>query len=347
MAIHTFTLGREPIRRRDYCHIKRRLYGLSEAGEVPLWNGRIPDQIHIKTLPGITLKLSNSKVPRIELKINPARLLGGSYADLCPLTEFDLLKVIGKVDWFLTAIEADFRFEDMSLTRIDCTMDVDCTNSESPADLIGCIQRSKLGRGYERISFGSEHKNYKEKNKHSFRVRCNDICLTVYDKSFQLKEENLMPKEEIPPNRLRFEVAFENSSFQRVLPDATVFNLDVGEKIMHFSGASVRLLQKYFGLGIMPGRFMRFDLAMAEIEKSNYTQKIKERMKQFMHAVAREYKHGVDGVGSDSGFTPAQVSYLLKCFQELDLHPAPLPHRSKCAQFPSISQMLDEGIPAQ
>lgn len=346
MAIHTFTLGREPIKRRGYYHIQHRLYGLADAGEVPLWNGRLPNQIHIKTLPGITLRLSTSKVPRIELKINPARLLGGSYADLCPLTKLDLSKVIEKVDCFLTAIEADFRFEDMCLTRIDCTKDVELSDEGSIVDLLGCIRRSKLGRGYARESFGCAHRNYAEKNRHSFRARCQDICLTVYDKSFQLEEERLMPPEEIPANRLRFEVAFENSSFQRVLPCATIINPDVGEKILYFSGASVQLLQKYFGLGVMPGRFMRLDLAMTEIEKSDYTQKIKDRMKEFMYAVAREYRHGIDGVDKSSGFTPAQVSYLLKCFQELNLHPAALPRRSKYAQLPSVSQMLDEGIPA-
>ncbi len=349
MAIHTLTLGREPIKKKLYNSMIDQLYELAKIGEVALWNGRLPDQAQIKTVPGITIRLSNSVVPRLELKINPARVLGGTYADLCALTELELSTVSCKVNLILGMIGADFLFEDMSLTRIDCTEDIELSNASDITDLIGCIRRSALGRGYERIAFDCSHKNYQEKNKHSFRAKCKDICLTVYDKSFQLKEEGLMPSEDIPDRRLRFEVAFENASFQRVLNEhltGTVLNPDLGEKIMYFSNLSVQLLQKYFKIGVMPGRFMRLDLAIAEIDKSGFSLKTKERMKLFIHEVARNYRYGVDGVIGSCGFTAGQVSYLLKCFQDLDLHPAALPLRSKSAQFPGINEMLAGEIPA-
>lgn len=351
MALHTLTVGREPLCKRTYKRIKSRLYELFQKGYVSILRRTNPPFYHITTFPGILVKLcrNHDAVRRFELKINPARMFGGDYSGLYELTSMDCTQLITQVDNLLEIIEADFSFEDMCLTRIDCTQDITLPETLQSTELIGAIQRTKLGYGYDREEFGRSYKNYAEKNRHSFRAKCYDISLTIYDKSFQLNEERIMQPESIPPRLLRFEAAFDRAAFRRVLNEhleGTYIDLSAGQTILSFSKLSLQLLKKYFGLGVMPGRFMRLDIAMREIEKSSYTPAIKRRMQQFMIDVRRQYRHGVEGVLAYGNLSAGESSYLLKCFRDLDLNPAALPMNCKCEQFPSITQLLKGEEPA-
>lgn len=347
MSIHTFTIGKEPLKKKEFKHIISRLYKLSKTLDTPVQTKKLTNHFHFNIIHGIRIQLSDRVVPRLELKINPAVLLGGSYAELHDFTEATLSQVEDMVNLVLEAIGTDFSFDDMSLSRIDCALDTELPENLLATELIGCIHRTKLGRGYERIQFNHKHKDYHEKNRHSFRAKCRDIALTVYDKSFQLAEEHLMPAEDIPANRLRFEAAFGNASFQRVLNEhlkGTYIDLELGEKIMHFSNLSIQLLRKYFKLGITPGRYVQLSLALEEIDNSDYHQTTKDRMKLFLCEVCAHHRYGMDGAiakfVSDFGLTTPAINRLLQHFEDINLNPATLPARSMCHQFPSIDDPI-------
>ena len=349
MAIHTLTLRMMPLKKRVYTQIRHRLYQLSESGQVPLMGSALPPLVHVRPISGITVKMISKPIRHFELRLNPSLLFGGDYTDLCDLAEKTLVQLEEKVNSFLEIIGANFLFSDMCLSRIDCTQDITLPGMIDTTDMIDVIRRSKTGGGYERDDFSRDYKNYMQKNRHSFRVRCNDISLTVYDKGFQLVEEGIMSREEAPVNRLRFEAAFERSSFRRVMNDhlqATYTDLTTGETILFFSKFSMSLLQKYFGIGIMPGRYLRLDLAKEEIDKSGFSHAIKKEMKKFMVDVRKNYKYGVDGALWDSKFTTSESYYLFKCFQKLNLNPVALPMRCKCSQCPSIQELFEGEIPA-
>lgn len=351
MALHTLTLGREPLGKKTYKRIKERLQEHIQGGNGLILRRADPPYYHMRAFPGILIRLCHhpENVRRFELKINPTRMLGGNYADLYELTHTRSMQMANQVDDLLDILEANFSFDDLCLTRIDCAQDIILPETLLATEWIGAIQRTKLGRGYEREQFSRAYKNYSEKNRHSFRARCHDISLTIYDKSFQLKEERIMRPEEIPARRLRLEAAFERASFRRVLNEhleGTYIDLSAGQTILSFSKLSLKLLKKYFGLGVMPGRFMRLDMAMQEIEKSSYTPAIKRRMQQFMIDVRRQYRYGVEGVLAYGDLSAGESYYLLKCFRDLDLNPAALPMNCKCEQFPSITQLLNGEKPA-
>ena len=346
--LHTFTLGKSPLKKKKYKRIVRQLYELADEGYIPLFGKKLPPQIHIQGWPGITLVLRDKVVPRLELKINPSIMFGGDYTDLAELSEFEVRQIESSVSELLDTLEADFTFDDMCLSRIDCTQDITIPDTILTTVIIGAIQRTKLKRDYERTEFGRSYHNYVEKNRHSFRARCNDISLTVYDKGFQLAEEGMMFPEDVPINRLRFEVAFDRSSFRRVLNEhqcGTYVDLSTGETILEFSRLSVKLLREYFHDGIAPGRILRLDAALKEIEKSHYTCAIKERMKDFMVDVSGHYRYGVEGALADSGLNSDQKRDLLARFRELDLNPVGLPMRCKCVRCPSIDGLLVGEMP--
>ena len=349
MPIHTLTLGKEPLKKKHYRLIKDTLFGLNQSKEAEIdYYKKHYLQARLPTLRGITLKLSNKIVPRLELTLNPAIMLGGNYSELCDLTDEKLSKIFYSAACLLATVGANFSVSSMSLTRLDCTKDVTLHGDSSVEDVIGCLKRNRLGRGYELVTFAPTCPNSVEKNRHSFRAACKDVSLTVYDKSFQLNEEGLMAPEDIPQNRMRVEVAFENASFQRVLRDhleATVLDLSLEEKIMYFSNLSVKLIQQYLRIVVMPGRFMRYDAAKAEIEKSRYSPAVKESMVWLLKKVRRHYKAGLDWVIQGCKLTRGQLDYLLKCFRDLDLNPVSLPTSSQNLEFPSIDRMLEERLP--
>lgn len=346
--LHTFTLGKSPLKRKEYKLMVHRLYELADEGYIPLLGKKLPPQIHIQGWPGITLVLRDKVVSRLELKINPSIMFGGDYTDLAELSKFEVRQIESSVSELLDTLEANFTFDDMCLSRIDCTQDITMPDIILTTEFIRMIQRTKLSRGYKCIEFDSSYQNHIEKNHHSFRARCNDISLTVYDKGFQLAEEGMMFPEDVPINRLRFEVAFDRSSFRRVLNEhlhGSYMDLNTGRIILEFSGLSAKLLREYFHDGITPGRILRLDAALEEIEKSQYTRAIKERLRNFIVDVSGHYRHGVEGALADSGLNSDQKRDLLARFRELDLNPVALPMRCKCVRCPSIDGLLVGEMP--
>ena len=64
--LHTFTLGKSPLKKKKYKRIVRQLYELADEGYIPLFGKKLPPQIHIQGWPGITLVLRDKVVPRLE-----------------------------------------------------------------------------------------------------------------------------------------------------------------------------------------------------------------------------------------------------------------------------------------
>ncbi len=348
MAIHTFTLGTKPLGKKKYRHIRDRLLVLVKDNIIEKTKNH-GSQYRMKGFRGVTITLNTKTIYRIELTVNPVILLGGGYADLFTATDETMRLLSDNINALLSQIGSSDSFEDLCLSRIDCTMDVSMPSQEDIAELIRCVQQTKLRAGYERESFNNKFRDYREKNKHSFRARCNDVCLTIYDKSFQLQEEGIMRREDIPPNRLRIETAFYNGSLQRVLNDhldATVYDCQLGTKIMYFSDLSIQLILKYVNLILSPGRYMRFDLAKEEIEQSNFKKMTKELMIAFLYEVSRHHKAGVDGAIMDCDLLRDRADPLLSRFRELDLNPVTLPIRSEVQQLPSIAQLMIEEMSA-
>jgi hypothetical protein len=158
-----------------------------------------------------------------------------------------------------------------------------------------------------------------------------------------------MQPEDIPPNLLRVETAFGNTSFQRILNEhasATYINQNLSKKIITFSDLSVQLLRKYLKHVVMPGRYLRYDAAIEEIDRSSYPSSTKERMKSFLRKVSRYYKNGVDGAILDCKLSEYAADYMLKLFNDLNWNPVTLPISSKYRELPDIIHLLDGALPA-
>ena len=271
-------------------------------------------------------------------------MLGGGYLDLCRITLETFERCAAIIDSALDLLKIGLTCSQLILSRIDCTVDIDFPYENGIVDFLGCVRHTKLAGGYQALQFPPNFENYEEKNLHSFRIACGDVCLTAYDKSYQLLEEGLMNPTEIPSDRLRLEAAFTNGAFQRLFSRygrCVTFDT-LGKRIVWFSDMSVKLLREYFEKKLTPGEYLRFDLAIDRINQSTFTLKTKDRMKDFLYEVSRHHKTGIPGAIAafqERGFSTRKMNYILDCFESLDLNSATICSTSKFECFPSISAL--------
>lgn len=348
MAIHTLLLITPPEKHRVFQALQRRIFDLGRLGqyrvfEKPASKGKL---IYAKSLnrPGVLILYYNGEFPRLEFRVNPSVLLGGEYTDLWQADSMAIKQLKHGVDEVLREIGLRRKFGSLLLHRIDCTQDVCFPSNDAVDEYLSCMKQSPTLRDYKAINYPESYPNYKELNQHSFRMMCNEICISAYNKSYQLQEQLLVDEDKIPPNVLRFEVAINRAAFRRVIAQhGCVLSNDAGHQIIQFSHLSGKLLCQYFGRAILIGQFLRGDLALQAVEDSCFSPKIKKRMKDVLHAVSRCHQTGFSGAKKaleKDGMTTSQWNYLRQCFEALELNPATIRGKSGYTAFPGVVELL-------
>ena len=194
-------------------------------------------------------KTSKNIACSIRFRLNPHTLLRGEYSPKKVFTakENRLKSLDNRMTGLLHKISLDCDFEQLTLSRIDCCLDFFPESQKWVDEALRVIRRSPYMKQYKLCTFGKEFPNHKEKNAHSWRICCKTTTLTVYDKTFQLMEEDLLEQYDAP--MLRFEVSRSGAKFKRGLSDEvkgsnkeilkTVIN--ESEKTIH----SYKELQRY------------------------------------------------------------------------------------------------------
>ena len=194
-------------------------------------------------------KTSKNIACSIRFRLNPHTLLHGRYSPkkVFTATEKQLKTLDREMTELLHKIGLDREFEQLTLSRIDCCLDYFPESQKWVDEALRVIRCSPYMKQYKLCTFGKEFPNHKEKNAHSWCICCKTTTLTVYDKTFQLMEEDLLEQYDAP--MLRFEVSRSGAKFKRGLSDEvkgsnkeilkTVIN--ESEKTIH----SYKELQRY------------------------------------------------------------------------------------------------------
>ena len=320
MAIHTLQLVSKPLSLQRHRRCVNQIFELAREKECyPVYNKNGTLAFKMRDCKGIIVAIMEYMIPHITITINPSILLGGKYDDLCEITAVNFEYCAGMIDEVLAQLKINLTCSQLILSRIDCTVDIAFPSEAEIMEYIFCLKRTELAPAYKTHEFDpSADERNAERNQHSFRVACQDVSLTVYDKSYQLADQGLMLENEI-------------------LYDTTK------EKIVWFSEMSVRLLEDYFRRTLAPGDYLRFDLAVRKIEESNFSRKKKERMLDFLHQVVRCHKNGVRKAirrFKERGYSSSQVKGVLNSFQEIGLNPVTIHNDSTLERFPCIPEML-------
>ena len=194
-------------------------------------------------------KTSKNIACSIRFRLNPHTLLHGRYSPkkVFTATEKQLKTLDREMTELLHKIGLDREFEQLTLSRIDCCLDYFPESQKWVDEALRVIRCSPYMKQYKLCTFGKEFPNHKEKKAHSWCICCKTTTLTVYDKTFQLMEEDLLEQYDAP--MLRFEVSRSGAKFKRGLSDEvkgsnkeilkTVIN--ESEKTIH----SYKELQRY------------------------------------------------------------------------------------------------------
>lgn len=348
MPLHTIQIASSSIRYHTFQQILQQLFTLTRQGAYRVtYKTNTSIGFQKADCPGILINLvAKDNLTYFILRLNPSVLFGRGYDALCTFDETSLFQLKEMVNNLLAEINCpkELSFSTLFLNRVDCTCDIQFPYSNGIPEFIHCIQRTKVPRDYQVVRYHREAPNAEERNRHSFRIQCEDICLTLYDKSFQLLSEGLMPEDEIPQDRLRAEAAFFRPAFPRLFYEVGGRPpQSIQKKLLWFSEHSSDLLHRYFGQKMMPGRFLRGDLALQEIRASPFSKKIKDKMEKFVYEVGRCHKNGVSQALirlSKDGLSRDQAYYMMDAFRELDLNPVTIRGNSGFLEFPSLQQIV-------
>lgn len=349
MSIHTMSMTSNVFSSRSFHHILNTAYQQISRNRYELvYKSDSSRVLFSRRHPGVIVTLHTCDTPFLSLKINPSRLTGSHYASLFDATPELIGKVSYQIDLILFELGTNITFEDLSLSRIDCTKDILFPDQESISEFLLCVQHTMPKRDYEICRFGKEYENHNELNRHSFRTLCSNICLTIYDKSYQLEAEHLMLPCEIPQGTLRFEAAIQRPAFHRLLQthiSSTRLNHDNKSLILTFSQLSGKLLHQCFSSALTNGQYLQRDLAFCAIDQSNLKPKLKARMKEIIIAVSTCYKSGITGARKqllEKGMSARQFNYAMEHFRLLGINPATIRRDSRYDRFPSVESLLKE-----
>ena len=304
---------------------------------------------------GIRLFLIKNKanIPMLKIIVNPASVIG-EYDSLriFNYTQVNLDKFSTNINHLLEQIHSFLTFETMTLSRIDLSANVILYCISEKDEYLRLIQKNLIPITYQKDSFDESFKNYDESNKHSFRISNGERIITIYDKIFQVKNENLFCADQIENytgiGLLRFEVS--------LLRNQIVDHLDFMSKpfsnidaFKFFCEASKNIMQKEFFKIFGTSWYCKRKKAQQIVDNAyiecQISKKMKNRLLQLIEATISDENVNSALAGIQTKNKPWSDKIkrnVLDIFQRLNLNPVTI--RSKESFFlclPSIAYLLE------
>ena len=217
----------------------------------------------------------------------------------------------------LHKIGLNCNFEQLTLSRIDCCLDYFPNSQDWVDEALRVVRRSPYMKKYELCTFGRKFPNRKEKNAHSWRIFCKTTTLTVYDKTFQLMEEDLLEQYDAP--MLRFEVSRSGAKFKRGLSDEVKgSNKKILKTVMNESEEAIHSYMKKLHANLP---FVRYSDCIARIETVKHSA-TRKNMRLLVEKLSdcKSYAQAV----KNSGLSENKLRTVRKQFEKLGVQPATL-----------------------
>ena len=264
----------------------------------------------------------------IQFRLNPHTLLHGEYSPKKVFQAED--KQLNSLDKEMTKllheIGLNCEFEQLTLSRIDCCLDYFPDSQDWVDEALRVVRRSPYMKKYEPCTFGRKFPNRKEKNAHSWRICCKTTALTVYDKTFQLMEEDLLEQYDAP--MLRFEVARSGAKFKRGLSDEVKgSNKKILKTVMDESEDTIRSYMEMLHADLP---FVRYSDCIARIKTVKHSSTRKNM--QLLVEKLSDCKCYAQAV-KNSELSESQLRTARKQFEKLGIQPATLKDKSEIEEL--------------
>ena len=300
---------------------------------------------------GIRMRLyqSHDKSNGISFAVNPATLLEGSYqplglyqptkANVSELQEqlASIMETIQLCDYnpfVYTLDESSLSQLDLSLSRMDLTADLYFDKSADIPSLIRLFRKSMIPRHYKR-------RELKGKEDHFFELSTKKISFKIYDKIYELTQNDRCPQKYRDRKILRLEVSLKREAFLDRLnlgrKDDLYTMLKVGYDHIHDE-------INYFLDKLFPARGIHLPYPEAEkrIQECKLDSDTKEQMLFLLKKVS-------DGAGLDTAAQKWTKTYnivntrkfhsLMKQFDKLHVNPITLTTKDK-TEIPCLRTLI-------
>ena len=273
-------------------------------------------------------KTKKNHAPFIHFRLNPHTLLHEEYSPKKVFhAEDKQLKLLDKeMTKLLHEIGLNCEFEQLTLSRIDCCLDYFPNSQDWVDEALRVVRRSPYMKKYELCTFDKTFSNHKKKNAHSWRICCKTTTLMVYDKTFQLMEEDLLEDYDAP--MLRFEVSRSGAKFKRGLSEQVKgSNKKILKTVMDESEDTIHSYMEMLHADLP---FVRYSDCMAKIETVKHAS-TRKNMRLLVKKLSdcKSYAQAV----KNSELSESQLRTVRKQFEKLGIQPITLKDKSEIEEL--------------
>ena len=277
----------------------------------------------------------------IRMIINPRKLVdpNSSYLGIFSTTEHCAEDIRESFFALFRGTPFDADMNSYKLRRIDFCTNIRCDKKKIFREIVRVLRKLPTPPKYKRIIHDDKDKKKKNKyNKHYIRFECDTRALVIYDKTYQLKENNLLTDYEChSAGVLRFEVCCERKYIREVEKKRDIS--EVTPLVEYFLESAEKSLIKHFKQCFQDVSFRKKDSLEKLISECGYSEKNKKAMLELIKtlvgtqsvdkAIEKLERRGMDMAG------------VLERFSKLGVSPIPLRKNFNGQELPSIRALLN------
>lgn len=348
-SIHTFELSMQ-LSKSDWHNCKEQLYAKQrESDETFIYADKSCKGLHICTKyadAGIRIRLEHIGSKKENLKyfvrmvVNPRKLIypQSGYLGILPPEE-DSIELLEKAFRHLfrgSPFEKDIHR--YYLTRVDLCTNIRCDNKCVFRELVRLLRKTATPKKYERRFY--QHKDKKKANqynKHYIRISCDLQELVIYDKTYQLNENDLIVAYEgLPSGVLRIEVHYGRDKLRSIeRKSGTDDPLDLLWLLMQESKPRIC---KLVGKCYPKMEYRGYEACLDAIEHSRFSEQTQSNMQTLVTQMQR--KQTIDAALCWMEKRGLQTDSLLHKFDKLGISPIPLRKGYAAERMPSLPEIL-------
>lgn len=329
-SIHTFELSRR-ITHREYRSMKDKLYRQQEQSAKRGWLYGDGYGSHICTLyaeSGIrSIILEHNQTADtcfVRIAVNPRKLIEPecSYIGILPPEKSSVKKLKKAFKELFEDTVFDNDLNSYQLTRLDLCTNIRCDNKKLFRELVRVLRKLPAPPKYERKQY--KHKDKKKANrynKHYLRFHCGTHELVIYDKTYQMRSNDLVVGyENLPEGVLRFEVHCERAYLREVEKKSGVTATDA--LLWLLIQESEERINSHFSRCFSDVRFAQTEELERLIKQSAFKKESKDAMLQLAARLQRV--QSVDKAIEKLEKDGYDTSGVLDRFDKLGVSPIPL-----------------------
>lgn len=340
-SIHTFELSKR-LTMYEFQQMKGKLYQEQEKskGKRFIYEDKArPGTYHCTAYSkkGVRIALEHNRMESgtdtyyVRMIINPRVLIepGCSYLGILPPEESGIEKLGKTFKKLFSKTVFDNDINSYYISRLDLCTNIHCGNNTLFRELVRVLRKLPTPPKYERKFY--KHKDKKKANrynKHYLRFSCGTHELIIYDKTYEIREGNLvLAYEKLQEGVLRFEVHCEREYMRKIEKKAG--DLDTLGLLWLMIEESEGRIVDHFSRCFCDTKFVQLEALEQAIKESGYKKKNKKAMLELASRLQRT--QSVDKALSKLEKQGYDTSGILDRFAKLGVSPIPL-RKNFCAE---------------